>query len=322
MRKRSARLPVSIILSLAFLGAPAAQAERIGKIGSVNVSAFGTPPNAQKRPLQIGLGVENRERIETNAEGTAQVLFNDTSTMTVGRNSSVVLDDFVYAPNGGVQGVTLAKGVMRFVGGSVSHQSGAGIRTPTASIAIRGGSAIVSVTAEGDLIVHQHGRIMLEGAGETRILTRPGFGVFAPTGGPMSEPFRVTPETIAALNARLDSRRGQSGGSKRKPTNQEAELLMGDGRQANIEPSGLMDALNVFWAGNTLVQSKANAENQQSTAQPTQNSLLDGGGAQPNPGANAGQLINGGQLTNSGQGPLFTNGFGNTGIAGGLFAPF
>jgi hypothetical protein len=302
MRKVSSCLLVAL---LACVTLPA-HAERIGKVGSVNVSAFGTPPNAQKRPLQIGAGLEKRERIETNQDGTTQVLFNDTSTMTVGRNSSVVLDDFVYSSNGGAQGVTLAKGVMRFVGGGVSHQSGAGVRTPTASIAIRGGSAVVRATSDGTLIVHQNGRITLEAGGETRLLTRAGFGVFAPVGGPMSEPFRVSPETIAALNAALDSRHGQTGGARRKPTNQLAESLMGAGRPSNVETSGLMEALNVIWSGNALVESKANAENQQSAGQTLQN--IPAGGP-PQPQTNTGPNIIGGALNNSG-GPVI-GGFGS-----------
>lgn len=307
MRKVSSCLLVAL---LACVTLPA-HAERIGKVGSVNVSAFGTPPNAQKRPLQIGAGLEKRERIETNQDGTTQVLFNDTSTMTVGRNSSVVLDDFVYSSNGGAQGVTLAKGVMRFVGGGVSHQSGAGVRTPTASIAIRGGSAVVRATSDGTLIVHQNGRITLEAGGETRLLTRAGFGVFAPVGGPMSEPFRVPPETIAALNASLDSHRGQTGGARRKPTNQLADTFMGVERPTNVETSGLMDALNAIWAGNALVESKANAENQQSAGQTLQSIPNDTGyGPQPNIPAN----IFGGPLTNAG-GPT-TNG-----VNGGVFGP-
>jgi len=279
MKNVASCLLVALLTSLAI----PAHAERIGKVGSVNVSAFGTPPNAQKRPLEIGLGLEKRERIETNAEGTTQVLFNDTSTMTVGRNSSVVLDDFVYSANGGAQGVTVAKGVMRFIGGAVSHQSGAGVRTPTASIAIRGGSAVTSVTPAGTLILHQYGRITIEAGGETRTLTRAGFGVFAPVDGPMSEPFRVQPATIAALNAALDSRRGQNGGSLRKPTNKQADNLLGEGRPTNIETSGLMDALNVVWAGNSLVESKANAENQQSVGQTSQHMPVDDG-YNPQPG--------------------------------------
>ncbi|WP_084678931.1 FecR domain-containing protein [Methylocystis sp. ATCC 49242] len=259
MTKISAFALASIIGLAAF---PAA-AEKVGNVGAVNVSAHGTPPGSGKHPLSVGLGVEKRERIDTSADGSAQIVFNDTSTMTVGRNSSVVIDDFVYHVGGGSQGVSMAKGVMRFVGGGVSHGSGASVKTPTASIGVRGGAAMVRVGGEcGTLVVHQYGKIDVTGGGNTQTLMRSGYGVCAPSGGPVSEPFRVPPETIAAMTAQMASRGGQHGGAKTIPNNEEANLSLGNDRPPSINPPPGLDALNPFWAGGALVQSQANAVNQ------------------------------------------------------------
>jgi hypothetical protein len=238
-------------------------AEKVGNVGAVNVSAHGTPPGGGKHALSVGLGVQKRERIETTADGSAQVIFNDSSTMTVGRNSSVVVDDFVYKGSSGNQGLSVAKGVMRFVGGGVSHGSGATLKTPTASIGVRGGSVAIQVGGEcGTLIVHQNGTAEVSGlAGDSQILDRPGFGVCARTTG-VSEPFRVPPELIAAINAQMASRNGQSGGAKNKPKSEEANLLLGHDRPPSIEPPPGLDALGAFWTGNSLVQSQSNAQNQ------------------------------------------------------------
>jgi hypothetical protein len=254
------------ILALAAAGAIAAFpacAEKVGNVGAVNVSAHGAPPGGAKHPLAVGLGVENRERIETSAEGSAQIVFKDTSTMTVGRNSSVVIDDFVYNGSRSRQGVTVAKGVMRFVGGGVSHESGATLKAPTASIGIRGGSVMVGLGGECEaLVYHQNGVAEVVGArGDSQILNRPGFGVCARSGG-VSEPFRVPPEMVAAMNAQMASRIGQSGGAKRKPSNEEANLLLGHDRPPSVEPPPGLDALGPVWAGNALVQSRTSVENQ------------------------------------------------------------
>ncbi|WP_330084584.1 FecR domain-containing protein [Methylocystis iwaonis] len=254
------------VLALATIGVFAcfpASAEKVGNIGAVNVAAHGTPPGAAKHPLSVGLGVEKRERIETASEGSAQIVFNDTSTMTVGRSSSVVIDDFVYNGASGSQGVSLAKGVMRFVGGGVSHESGATFKTPTASIGLRGGSIMVRLGGECEaLIYHQNGVTEVVGVqGNSQILNRPGFGVCARSSG-VSEPFRVPPEIVAAMNAQLASLKGQSGGAKKKPREEEAELLLGHDRAPSIEPPPGLDALGPVWAGNALVQSSANVENQ------------------------------------------------------------
>lgn len=254
------------VLALAAIGVLAcfpAKAEKVGNIGAVNVAAHGTPPGAAKHPLSVGLGVEKRERIETAGDGSAQIVFNDSSTMTVGRSSSVVIDDFVYNGSSGSQGVSLAKGVMRFVGGGVSHGSGAEFKTPTASIGLRGGSIMVRLDGECEaLIYHQYGVTEVVGVqGDSQVLNRPGFGVCARSSG-VSEPFRVPPEIVAAMNAQLASLKGQSGGARKKPREEEAELLLGHDRAPSVEPPPGLDALGPVWAGNALVQSGANVENQ------------------------------------------------------------
>lgn len=245
--------------ALALVAGPAL-ADNVGNVGAVNQSAHGTPPGAAKRALSVGLGVQRRERIETSPYGSAQIVFNDTSTMTVGRNSAVTVDDFVYSQGGGgQQGVSMAKGVMRFVGGGVSHEGGTKLRTPTASIGVRGGTALVRVGGScGTLVVHQYGFIDVGG----QALTRPGYGVCAPSGGPVSEPFLVPPETIAQIVAALESGKTQRGGAKRSPTNEEANLALGNDRPPDVvSPPGL-DALGPVWFGNALVQSRANVDNQ------------------------------------------------------------
>ncbi|MBI5013155.1 MAG: FecR domain-containing protein [Methylocystis sp.] len=245
--------------ALALVAGPAL-ADNVGNVGAVNQSAHGTPPGAAKRSLSVGLGVQRRERIETSPYGSAQIVFNDTSTMTVGRNSAVTVDDFVYSRGGGgQQGVSMAKGVMRFVGGGVSHEGGTRLRTPTASIGVRGGTALVRIGGScGTLIVHQYGFIDVGG----QALTRPGYGVCAPSGGPVSEPFLVPPETIAEIIAALESGKTQRGGAKRAPTNEEANLALGNDRPPDVvSPPGL-DALGPVWFGNALVQSRANVDNQ------------------------------------------------------------
>jgi hypothetical protein len=245
--------------ALALVAGPAL-ADNVGNVGAVNQSAHGTPPGAAKRSLSVGLGVQRRERIETSPYGSAQIVFSDTSTMTVGRNSAVTVDDFVYSQGGGgQQGVSMAKGVMRFVGGGVSHEGGTRLRTPTASIGVRGGTALVRVGGScGTLVVHQYGFIDVGG----QALTRPGYGVCAPSGGPVSEPFLVPPETIAQIVAALESGKGQRGGAKREPTNEEANLALGNDRPPDVvSPPGL-DALGPVWFGNAIVQSRANVDNQ------------------------------------------------------------
>jgi hypothetical protein len=260
MRAMNRFLVPALVCALAF---PAGAAERVGNVGAANSAAFGTPPSAGRHALAVGLGVERGERIDTSQEGNAQIVFDDTSTMTVGHNSSVTIDDFTYGGAGGSQGVRLAKGVLRFVGGGVSHQSGASVRTPTAAVGVRGGSFLMRQGGEcGTLVVHQVGIVRVDGAmGSSQILNRPGFGVCANESG-VSEPFRVSGETIAAITAEMASHGRQRGGAHRQPANEAAAVALGDHAPSSVQPPPGLDALGPVWAGNALVQSRANVDNQ------------------------------------------------------------
>jgi hypothetical protein len=247
-----------------------AWAESVGTIGAVNQSARGAPPGQSARQLSLGSGIENRERIETSNVGSAQIVFRDTSTMTIGRGSAVTVDHFVYngSDNGAQQGVSLAKGVLRFVGGGVSHGAGANVRMPVASVGVRGGTALFATKSPcgGELIVIQYGSAHVSSSHGAADLTRPGFSVCVYSEGRISEPFLMPAEWIAQLNEELSSGPGQVGGAKRPPGNLEAQRGLGNGLLPNDGgqpggPSGLNN-LNVIWAGNSVVQSGAGVANQ------------------------------------------------------------
>jgi FecR protein len=122
-----------------------ARSETVGAAAAVRPSSTGTPPGGGARQLAIGTDIVSRERIRTTGTGSLQVMFNDRSTMTIGPNSDLVIDEFVYNPNAGsgAFAASLTKGALRFVGGQISHNAGAKINTPVATLVIRGGDAFV-----------------------------------------------------------------------------------------------------------------------------------------------------------------------------------
>ncbi|PWB81152.1 MAG: hypothetical protein C3F11_15975 [Methylocystaceae bacterium] len=248
------------------VAASGATAQNVGNIGAVNQTARGAPPGQAARVLSLGAGVVDRERVETSGDGNAQIVFLDTSTLTIGRNSAVTIDRFVYDGDAGAgrQAISAAKGVLRFVGGGVSHGGGATIRTPTATIGVRGGTGLFALGEPqcGTLVVNQYGVLTVAARGGQAPLTRSGVGVCISSGGTVSEPFRVPAETIARLNAALGSGPRQTGGALEPPTNVEARRRLGDARPpSDLDAPGL-ETLNVIWTGNSLAQSRAGVENQ------------------------------------------------------------
>jgi hypothetical protein len=83
--------------------------------------------DGETRVLRIGTRVVHKERIQTTAEGTVQLLFIDKTTLNIGPNSNLVIDSFVYDPSAGTGKIatSLTKGALRFVGGQLSHQGAA-----------------------------------------------------------------------------------------------------------------------------------------------------------------------------------------------------
>lgn len=147
MSKRTAVAIACIgLATAAVLTSGVVQAQSVGAAAAVRPSSTGTPPGAAARTLQVGTQIVQKERIRTTGTGSLQVMFNDKSTMTIGPNSDLVIDEFVYSPggSGGSFATNLTKGALRFVGGQISHKDGATINTPVATLVVRGGAAVVS----------------------------------------------------------------------------------------------------------------------------------------------------------------------------------
>ena len=71
----------------------------------------------------------------------------DQTSISISPNSELVLDEFIYDPdqNIGKIALSLSKGVMRFVGGKISKNNAVVVQTPSASMSIRGGLALIKV---------------------------------------------------------------------------------------------------------------------------------------------------------------------------------
>lgn len=113
-------------------------AERIGTAAAVRNQATGTL-GSETRRLTSGLSVFQNERVDTARNATAQLLFRDETALTIGPNSSVTLDQFVYDPNrnAGKAVIRATKGAFRFVSGSVDPRSYE-IKTPVGTMGVRG----------------------------------------------------------------------------------------------------------------------------------------------------------------------------------------
>ncbi|MEO7108477.1 MAG: FecR domain-containing protein [Rhodoferax sp.] len=194
-----------------------------GTVGIASAARPGVVSVSNERVVYIGNAVTFGERFKTDSTGVLHILFMDRSSMTLGPNSELVIDEFVFHPEAkqGSIAVNLITGTLRAVGGFVSKfitplgRSAAQVRTPTATIGIRGGITLVEAQADSTRGVFLFGDYMQVSSPSGQLLqtvTRPGFSVTSTLDG-AQEPVRVPAADMAQLVNLFESRQTTSPGS-------------------------------------------------------------------------------------------------------------
>src|SRR5277367_4442767 len=140
---RMPRLLGSTLASMLLLVAAAHADIKVGVTAAVNPQAIGQPPTEPERMLLVGSDNFANEKITTGPEGQVQLLFLDGSSISVGPDANLTIDQYVYDSNTkvGKFAISAAQGVFKLVGGAISKTNEIVITTPTATAGIRGGIA-------------------------------------------------------------------------------------------------------------------------------------------------------------------------------------
>jgi len=106
--------------------------------------------------VEQGLGVESYDTVNT-AKGRTAIQFVDDTRVDVTEHSKLLIDEFVYDPNTktGALSIKAALGTVRYASGQIAKNSRQNIkiRTPTATIAVRGTDFSMSVDEFGQSTV-------------------------------------------------------------------------------------------------------------------------------------------------------------------------
>ena len=292
MISRNHLVLAALLASLAAAGLSShAAAQNSGRVGAVNLDATGTPPGAATRTLTIGTNVIYKERVQTSAQGSTQIMFPDTSTLNVGRNSNIVIDEYVYDPAAGTGKMvaTVSKGVMRFVGGQISHTAGVTVKTPVATLGIRGGVATVVypippgftgsdpklAQAQGEIVIGHVGSVVIKN-NVGSVIVRPGYMTWVSgPNDPIPEPFPIPDFLLQKIMAALSSGTGQTGGVSDLPTDQMAARL-GFGKTIVTDPAkppgtDPLGYFSIFDGGNSIAKNKSQSNQTNQTNQPPPN---------------------------------------------------
>jgi hypothetical protein len=157
-----------------FIGASPVHAQtlRIGEVASIQGSASGSV--GPRVRLEDGAPVHQNETIQTSAESATSLAFNDSTHLSIGPSSSVRLDRFVYEGNGTTRSaiVNVSRGIMRFGTGN-SDPSRFQLRTPLATIGIRGTVLAIKVEARREVVALESGLAVVT-VGSNSVTLRPG----------------------------------------------------------------------------------------------------------------------------------------------------
>lgn len=129
-------------------------------------TALGVDPDAaarkaeETRRLSVGSDVSIGERVITGATGQVQIEFDDSTKLVVGPSSSLLIEDYLLRADGsaGKLALNALSGTFRFVTGGAPKDRYT-IKTPTATIGVRGTAFELYVTKAWTYILMQQGAV-------------------------------------------------------------------------------------------------------------------------------------------------------------------
>ena len=120
--------------------------EPIGNVATLTGTATVTR-NKVVTPLALKDDIFQDDVLQTSANSTLGVTFNDATTFNLTANAQIAIDSFVYQDGGQQNGAlfNIEKGTVAFVAAAVAKTGDMRISTPTATLGIRGTTGLVEV---------------------------------------------------------------------------------------------------------------------------------------------------------------------------------
>ncbi|MFA5168224.1 MAG: FecR domain-containing protein [Candidatus Omnitrophota bacterium] len=194
--------------------------EKIGVVAAVQGKIELKAPGQVGRIAKSGQPVFMGDEVKTDAGGHLQILLLDETVFTIGPNSAIVIDKFVYDPQSheGEIKASITKGVFRYVSGKIAAKrpNNVLVKLPAATIGFRGTIVAGSVGPGGQGLVgllgpgsnndagEKIGSFTIEGKdGGQKEVNRTGFGVEVDANGGVSNVFRLSSDQVNGLTRGL-----------------------------------------------------------------------------------------------------------------------
>ena len=133
----------------------AASDEPIGNVATLTGTAT-VIRNKDSLPLKLQDDIFLNDVLQTSANSSLGVTFNDATTFNLTANARITVDNYIYEDGGGQNNALfdVTKGTVAFVAAAVAKTGDMKITTPTASLGIRGTTGLVEVPQGGAAGAH------------------------------------------------------------------------------------------------------------------------------------------------------------------------
>jgi hypothetical protein len=144
------KVAATIAAMSVLLRAGIADAMDVGALEEVRQNVYGVPAQGAESAKHRGDPVAFQETLQTLDESSALIRFIDDSKLSLGAKSKVLIDAFVFDPANakGNALLEISVGTLRFVTGEMP-KGGVVIKTPTATLTLRGTDVVVHVHPDG-----------------------------------------------------------------------------------------------------------------------------------------------------------------------------
>ncbi|MEM9046205.1 MAG: FecR family protein [Pseudomonadota bacterium] len=134
------------LTAIASVTSASAQSDRAGETTKVQPDAY-QHQSFVPETLGVGDAIYQNAKVVTARLGSTEIRFEDETMLTIGPNSDVTIDSYVYSPSSGSgeTAIRIGRGVLRMISGRIPAD-GVRLRTPVATIGIRGTSFWLDTT--------------------------------------------------------------------------------------------------------------------------------------------------------------------------------
>lgn len=152
----------------------------------------------------LGAALSDKDSITTKENSKVQVIFNDETIVTIGKNSNFSIDEYLYEENKTPTAkFGLVSGAMNTITGKIGKVAPDkfSVKTKTATIGIRGTNFAVEAKEDGSSVVYcTFGAITVSINGETSTVTQGFYTVVSPA-GKISTPTKFTPQALDKMRS-------------------------------------------------------------------------------------------------------------------------